>query len=419
MSVVQSFSNMVVRRCSNHNLSASSLTSCYHRRRGVASSSSSRRRRRRSNNVSSSFIAPAHDADKEDLNFCKLNVRKYDPAGMLPGHLLYADTRMQTSYFAVRSFWVETGLRFAAAAASKSSSKNNAAAATTTTSPSQQLDWWQEGIEKFVFSSSAPPADVGVDKQQLQLLQYSSHPTLRLLRNLVHDNRGVSAWKKESFEAILNGRRMDLDVKQYETMAQLIQHAEQSCGNLTKLVLQSNISFHRMSNHEQQGPSCDSSLYEAARLAGICHGLTNALRTSIPVISLSGKLIIPAELTRKHGVKSPRYLLSALGQGSDDTCVRALQACVQDIVVVARDHLQRARDLRPAILQELGQNDTGNTTTRVIMAALLPGVASETFLNRLEQSNYQLTDSSLRHAGLVEHVTCAARMISAYYRQTY
>ena len=157
-------------------------------------------------------------------------------------------------------------------------------------------------------------------------------------------------------------------------------------------------------------PETSPSAHEAARLVGVCHGITNALRTSIPVISTTGKLIIPAELTEKYGVKSPRYLLSALGQG-DVKSIQALNSAVQEIAQSARDHLQQARDLRGAILNERGGSKA--------VSVLLPGLASETFLNRLQESRFQLTDRNLRNVGFGEHFLCASRMVLAYYRQTY
>jgi hypothetical protein len=145
--------------------------------------------------------------------------------------------------------------------------------------------------------------------------------------------------------------------------------------------------------------------FEAARLVGICHGLTNALRTSIPVVSTTGKLIIPVELTVRHGIKSPRYLLSALGQG-DEKCLAAMRKAVQDVAVRAKDSLEQARNMRESILKE----ENGSKSVTV----LLPGLASETFLSRLAQKKYELTDRSLRNVSSLEHASCAARMVMAY-----
>ena len=311
----------------------------------------------------------------QDVAYAIAHVRDHDPSGYLPGQLLPTDT-MQTSYYAVRNFWIETGLRF-----------GSTANVPLNATPADHLQWWQEGIERLF-----DERDVQDTSDALH------HPALRLLRSVLEEDK--VPWKKESFDAILAGRRKDLDVKQYDTLDDLIHHAKQSCGHLNRLVLQSG----RVD--EKQNPQA----YEAARLVGICHGLTNALRTSIPVISTTGKLIVPADLTTKYGVKSPRYLLSALGQG-DVKCVKALQAAVQDIAEMARDYLQQARSKRAAILAEPDHKRS--------LPVLLPGLASETFLDRLRDKHYQLTDRELRNVGLVERGLCSGRMILALYQQMY
>lgn len=253
--------------------------------------------------------------------------------------------------------------------------------------PSVHLEWWQEGIDALF----ADTTDISTSPEW-------NHPTLRLLQSLLRTEQ--VSWEKASFDTILQGRRKDLDVTQYDTMGDLVDHAEESCANIHRLVLQS--------GHvdEARNPY----VYEAAREVGIAHGLTNALRTSIPVVSTTGKLIVPAELTQKHGIRSPRYLLSALGQG-DAKCVAALQSAVQEIVGTARTHLAQARGMRSLIQQEPDH--------RLALPVLLPALASDAFLDRLEAKQFQLTDRELRNVGWMEQAWCGARMIQASYQQTY
>lgn len=279
---------------------------------------------------------------------------------------------MQAAYFAVRSFWVETGLRF-----------GSTAAVPPNATPAQHLQWWQQGIDRLFEKDTDSSQEVLRDEEKYRDAaadaSFANHPTLRLLESLM-EHQDVP-WTKQHFDDLLKGRSKDLDVKQYDTLDELVRHAGQSCGSLAQLVLESG---------NMQATDHPVS-HQAARLVGICHGLTNALRTSIPVISTTGKLIVPADLCTKYGVKSPRYLLSALGMG-DEKCVRALQSAVEDISNTARRHLQEARDLRPAVLQE--------PNGKRAVSVLLPGLASETFLNRLEESHYQLTDRNLRQVSL-------------------
>jgi hypothetical protein len=119
---------------------------------------------------------------------------------------------------------------------------------------------------------------------------------------------------------------------------------------------------------------------------------------------------VPEDLCIKYGVKSPRFLLSALGQG-DEKCKEALNNAVRDLSEIARENLHKARLLREQILQ----NKRGNEA----MVVFLPGVASETFLNRLQGKNYDLTDVELRNISFLEKGICSARMITAWIRKTY
>jgi hypothetical protein len=111
-------------------------------------------------------------------------------------------------------------------------------------------------------------------------------------------------------------------------------------------------------------------------------------------------------------VKSPRYLLSALGQG-DVKCIQALQFAVQDITNQARSCLKEARELREKILQ-LGDN-VGNHT----VAVLLPAVTSETFLSRLESHQYDLTNRQLRNVSMIEHTKCSLSLLQASFQKRY
>jgi phytoene/squalene synthetase len=321
---------------------------------------------------------------QEDIKHAIETVQAHDPSGYLPGRLL-PEEQMQTAYYAVRSFWVETGLRF-----------GSTAAVPPNAAPAEHLQWWQEGIDRlFADASDSQGLELSTaDKKKIDA--FDNHPTLRLLQSLTQN----TDWTRTHFDDILKGRRKDLDLKQYDTLDDLIQHAGQSCGSVSQLVLESG------QIHATDHPVS----HEAARLMGIGHGLTNALRTSIPVVSTTGKLIVPADLCVKYGVRSPRFLLSALGMG-DDQCVRALQSAVQDIATAAREHLTAARALRSEILLE----PSGTKTVSV----LLPALASDEFLNRLEQKKFMLTDRNLRNVGRMDHAMCSVRMIAAYYRKSY
>lgn len=320
-------------------------------------------------------------------------VKQYDPGAYIPGYLLLSDSKkVRTSYFAIRAFWIETGLRY-----------GSTAYVTPNATPSQHIHWWQDAIHhtlhRPVTIGSTGTEDDPTSMEAETLRSFENHPLLQLL--LLLQEKYEIRWTQEHFDHVLNGRFKDLDVRQYETMQDLIHHAEQSCGSLTKLVLQS-------SNIDETN---DPNAYRAATLVGISHGLCNALRQSVAVLSTAGKLIIPAELTTKYHVKSPRYLLSALGMG-DEQCERALQSCVQEIVQCAQQHLNEARALRDDILQE----PNGKVT---IQCLLLSTISTELFLHRLQQYHYKLTDRNLRYTNVVDQTIGAMKILSAYYQSKY
>lgn len=339
---------------------------------------------------------------QQDLAHAIQMVRTYDPAGYLPGRLL-PTSQMQWTYYAVRSFWVETGLRMGSTAPVSSLS---------TASPEELLQYWEEGIDT-VFR------DDSVDDLNRNNRKKMDHPTLRLLHHLKTVDHSKSAddvrsnspiLSKCHFEDMLKGRREDLSIKQYATLDQLEEHAVWSCGSLTQLVLEADGIFEK-----------DYTLpHQAIKLVGRAHGLTNALRLSIPVVSTTGKLVIPQDLCEKYGVKSPRYLLSALGQG-DEKCTQALQFTVKEIVSRARRYLQEARELRPQLL-EMDQKSKDRTRDHIgknTVAVLLPALTSETFLNRLEAHNFDLTNRNLRNVNMLEHAQCASNLLRASWQETY
>ena len=212
---------------------------------------------------------------------------------------------------------------------------------------------------------------------------------------------------KKHFDRIILGREEEVNKKHYATVENLKDHVEMSCGSLLFLILEcANIYQYENNNLVTN----NEIIYEAAKHIGVTHGLSNALRLSVPKASSTGKVIIPQDLCDKYGINSPRYLLSALGMG-DEECKSHLRSAVSDIVDIARNHLNEARLLR----HEITSHPRGDTA----LSTFLPSLASETFLNRLEQHTFDLTDRQLRNVGMKEHISCATRMVAASYQKTF
>lgn len=131
-----------------------------------------------------------------DVEHAVAVVRRHDPSGYLPGRLLPTET-MQVSYYAVRSLWLQTGLRFGELAAAD---------------PAERLAWWQEGIDR-VFGDA-------------ELSGSWDQATFRLLKELLV----TVDWDRSHFDDIIKDRAVDSQVKQYDRLEDLVQHAEASCG---------------------------------------------------------------------------------------------------------------------------------------------------------------------------------------------
>jgi phytoene/squalene synthetase len=311
------------------------------------------------------------------LNQAMATVKQYDSATFLPGYIL-SDQTMRLSYFALRAFWIETGLRF-----------GSTSFVSPNSTPVQHVQWWSDGIHRTLFSISS---------SLVEAEPFQNHPILQLL--LLLKEKYHVRWNQSYFEAVLNGRLKDLDVQQYTTVNDLIQYANQSCGSLAKLLLESG----------QLYESTNPQAHAAAELAGIGHGLSNALRQSVAILSTAGKLIVPADLTLKYNVRSPRYLLSALSSG-DEACEYALQQCVREIVELANDHIERGRALSSDVLSE--------PNGRIATSCLLSTIPAELFLRRLERFQYKLTDRNLRSSSIIEQLQCATQIITAFLQSKY
>jgi phytoene/squalene synthetase len=314
------------------------------------------------------------DELRSDLNHAVTVVKKYDPSGYLPG-LLISSNNARIGYYAVRAFWIESGLRF-----QESPLIYNLSGQKSISTPDNvRIEMLKNGVNSLYDDSS----------------DFSrTFPTLRLLKQIVKTH----SLSKEHFDKIILGREMDINLKQYPTIDSLETHAEMFCVSLLNLILECG------GVRQDCGNDNNTLIFDTAKSIGTMHGLTNALRLSVPTASSTGKVIVPQDLCEKYGVKSPRYLLSALSMG-DEECKLHLQDAVKEITMFARRQLEMARNNREA----LSKHPNGSFA----MTAFLPALASETFLDRLERHSYDLTDRSLRSVGYVEHMHCAQKLVKS------
>ena len=190
----------------------------------------------------SSQTSSSYDTFQDDLNHAMIHVKNHDPAAFLPGKLL--PQPLQTTYFAVRSFWIETGLQFGRTAKIPANS-----------TPKEHLLWWQMQVDS-IYDDDDDSNNNNKD------IPASKHSTIRLLHHLNHKHD----FSKDNFDNILNGRMRDLELRdlesnQYQTMEDLEQHALLSCSSLLNLVLES---YHSHSNTNKNNNNLHSSAIDEA-----------------------------------------------------------------------------------------------------------------------------------------------------------
>jgi len=349
--------------------------------------------KQQSRNISllNNIVISKHDEIQADLDHSINLVRKYDPSGYLPG-LLLSTNDARIGYFAIRAFWVSSGLRFRESPLSNSISSSIQISGVGDKGilipDDVRIRTWKNGIQSIYD-----------DREGEELpLAWRENATLRLLHYVIHKHE----LSKCHFEHILLGRERDVNMKQYPTIESLKEHAQLSCGSLLNLVLECS----GIRNNDSE----NDIIFDVAQNIGWTHGIANALRLSIPTAASTGKIIVPKDLCEKYGVKSPRYLLSALSMG-DEECKDHLRSAVRDIAMIAREHLKVAR----VRTTELQSHPKGSLASRVF----LPALPSETFLNRLEDHNFDLTDRTLRSVGKLEHMVCAGRLFKASLTKTF
>lgn len=347
-------------------------------------------------------------------------VKRYDPSGYLPGMLL-STAEARLGYFTFRALWVETGLRFGFNILPEIRSKDKYDIRTA----EGRLQFWSEGIES-VFRLAIDPG--GSESDDL----WSSHPTLRLLKilyctpsSLNENNILHTQQSRDILQSLLSARIHDLELTQYPTMQNLINRCHDSCSGLSSLVLECTGLHITTTNYAHQ-PA-----HQAARHFGVTHGIANALRMAIvsassivtsnknikkvegsynPVnTNTAGRIVLPQDLCEKYSLLRPRYVLSALATGDED-CKRKLKLVVKDMVDVARKEMALGEEQ----INEMGRLSTNDKKARLAKEVFLPVIASTTFLDRLEQRDYDLTDRGLRNASVTERFVCSLTMMRTW-----
>jgi len=167
---------------------------------------------------------------------------------------------------------------------------------------------------------------------------------------------------------IVDARDAELYTPTHVTTESLIAHAESTSSSMFYLLL-SLFDLH-------------SSIFShAASHLGSAQTLATLLR-ALPFHAKNGRIVIPAEITAKHGVTQEdmfRHGPQAVG----------IEDAVFEFATIANDHLLTARDM----FKEEGLG--GKVPVRA-MPVFLAGVPVSSFLGRLEEANFDAFNPSLQ-----------------------
>ncbi|OJA08777.1 hypothetical protein AZE42_01299 [Rhizopogon vesiculosus] len=187
----------------------------------------------------------------------------------------------------------------------------------------------------------------------------------------IHDATQHSRLPLYHFNRIIEARSSNLKEQELHnqthlTLESMVSHAESTSSTFLYLLL-------AMLNL----PS--STLAHAASHLGVAQSLTTLLR-ALSFHASKGVMIIPAEITAKHGVNQQEVFTKG---GSS----HGLEDAVFELATVANDHLLTARDTF---------KETGGRVPSEAMPIFLAAIPVVSILRRLEAINFNAFDPSLQ-----------------------
>jgi NADH dehydrogenase [ubiquinone] 1 alpha subcomplex assembly factor 6 len=195
-----------------------------------------------------------------------------------------------------------------------------------------RLEWWRENIAALY--------DGGPLRH---------HPVVAALAPVIREHRLTRA----CFDRLIDAREADFDAEAPATLADLEDYAEGTSSPVILLAL------------EILGVS-EPAAAESGREIGIAYALAGLLR-ALPILSASGRPIIPTDLAKRAGFDAEKVLAHRASP--------RLKAAIAEIAQAARGHLGAARAM-------------GRTIPRGATSALLPAIVAGHWLKRLEHARY-------------------------------
>lgn len=217
-----------------------------------------------------------------------------------------------------------------------------------------RLEWWREAIGECY----------GGEPRR--------HPVVEPLAAAIREH-GLT---QGHFERLIEARAFDLDPEPHATQAAFEDYAEATSATLVWLALDA-------LGSTGEGPR------QAGRHIGIAWALTGLIR-AMPFHLRAGRIYVPLELSRRHGIRRSDLLALKASPG--------LAAAIREIADAARSYLASAR----AVSAEVGRDAA---------AALLLATLADGYLERLARVGHDPFDPRLA-------VPSALRSLRLWFRAT-
>lgn len=261
------------------------------------------------------------------------------------------------AYFALRAFNVEV-----ASIKDGHNIRNRGTAPpeyqTTSSAPptfalQMRMQWWRNAIDAIHENEDSDTIQAHKEQQHDEPPSSSSLASSLaiscwnspVVRSLDRAHATVH-WTRRFLERLVDARETDLELRQYDTLADCIQYAEDTVSSLLYLTLET--------VHVR-----DDAADAVASLAGIGIGLTTQLRATPYRLRHGGEVPLPAELLRP-GFPYHQLLPTFLGGDGDDgdngrnnplmvlteSDAQLLRDAFQHVAHTAARHLQEARQLQ-------------------------------------------------------------------------
>ncbi|KAF8631031.1 hypothetical protein AX15_002642 [Amanita polypyramis BW_CC] len=270
-----------------------------------------------------SYSSEAVPGLTDPIAYCRNLVRKHDYGSFLLAP--FYPKEVQDAYFAIKAFAVEL--------ATVQDNVSNA------TIGSMRMQFWRDAL-KSCAQGEPPP----------------HHPIALAL----HDAMQRTHLPTYHFKRIIDARDAELHAPTHLTIDSLTSHAESTSSTVLYLLL----SLLSLSS---------STLSHAASHLGAAQTISTLIR-ALPFHAGHGRMVIPGEITAKHGVSQEDVFRQGPG-------ARGIEDAVFEFATVANNHLVTAREMFK------GEGMGGKVPPRAV-PVFLSGVPVRSVLGRLEKANF-------------------------------